>query len=216
MAAFTIGSRTFRSKAAALKEIQAVLYNQDYLGQPLKGADLELITDLFLRHPHCEEKMVKGVSGFTVMVNGGTPGFKKTNGFHVTHPDGTTSMWSLYVALDGKETESPFARAARLAIAPGQIYVKEETYGDLDAIICEECCVNLVPKDGAHVHHEHPMTFAAILNSWISAFGEADVVPNDGIGYRFADRGVEEQFVGWHDDLAVRNVICTPCNLKIH
>lgn len=214
MTAFIIGDRNFKSKAAALREIQTVLRNPAYLGNPLKGDDLALITDLFLLHPSCEEKMANGMLGLTVQINGGVIGFGKSNGFHVMHPDGTTTMWSLYTALNG-ETRNPFERAARLAIAPGQQKVRHDTYGSLEEILCEECLINLVPKAGAHVHHELPMTFAKILETWVSAYGEADVVPNNGIGYRFADPEVEQEFVAWHDDLARRNVICTPCNLKL-
>jgi hypothetical protein len=207
---FTIGTFKFRTKKAAITELRDVLNFRYRPGECLTSVDHDLIEALFQMHPERDIKAAKGVEGFTVEWNE-KDGYARTRGFHVLHPDGSTTDFSFYVCLNNNFVRTTFEEAARAAIMPSQRLLRD-TWEAAGGRNCTRCG-KAISGSRAHVHHEQPYRFRDLLKIWREKHGEPAVIANPDFGADFADQSVKRRFVEWHDSIAVRTVLCAACNL---
>lgn len=204
---FAIGIRTFETKAAAIAEVRHILNNYA-IDMPLIAADGVLLRDLFSMHPDAAAKSFKGMCGIAVRIND----FQgcMSRGFHVLHPDGTSTDFSYRPCFNAKLAEPSVFAAMRAAIMLGQRRVLISYFMSKEVMPCPRCNAPIRRQD-AHVHHHDPK-FRTIAADYIERFGEPETVSSETFGDDFRLISDKARWVEYHDARAVRSVLCAPCN----
>lgn len=207
MACIRLGRFWFRRKGDAVAEVRRILHASTFDVQ-LVGDEQEIVRALFDLHPHSAEvKQRKGVLGFAVKENNFHGA--RTRGFHVLHGRDTTPFSYLTCFNPERAVPDPLA-TMRAAIILGQRTVLQAFFAGRQEAPCSYCATT-TPKSGAHVHHEAPK-FRAIAEDYFAAFGRPNCVSSPYLGDSFADLSEHNRWVKFHDERAIRVVVCSACN----
>ena len=204
---FFIGDRFFSRKGDAEKEVKNILASYD-IGSPLVGADLDLVLALLERHSERDAKVAKGVAGIAPKWNNAN-GFR-TKGFHVLHPDGSSTAWSYLHCFNPTSQMSP-AAAMRYAVVQSQKAARAAWVFDLGEV-CGACGCSLTDGDNGEMHHEAPWSFKALAACFTQSFGQPAMRYEPLVGPVMADETQAAQWVAFHDKRAKRSLLCTPCH----
>lgn len=208
---FAIGTKSFPTKGAAAEEIRRILHAAE-LDQPLRGADAVLIRDLFELHPRGAEKVALGVDGVVVKLNrrdGAT-----ARGFHVIHPDGTTTGFSYKPCLTPSSDKPSALAAMRGTILLSQRRVRVAAFLRSGRALCAHCQIWIDGTARGEVHHEPLHTFGALAAEWLRLNGEPEIVHSADWGDDFKSAAAKQSWIAFHDARARRVVICQPCHYR--
>lgn len=172
--------------------------------------DVAFLHDLVAMHPEASEKIGSGIAGFRVASDG-----RLGVCFWIDRSDGTSTDFSFVRCL----SPSPwrlFSDAARTAIEPQINSVRSGiVFGKSVCAVSGE----LLQPGSTHVDHSYPMTFSALLLSWISDrsldWQSIEVSRGDGQTIRrFVDSQVESDWSRFHLDRAVLRTVTAKQNLS--
>lgn len=202
-----LASREFKTKKDAIAEIRRILHLTP-LGDRIEGADLDLLTALFQRHPgaakECAHKGI--VLGFIVQEHSYHGAI--TRGFYALHLRSTTPF-SYQTCLNPELHTPDHLKVMRATIMTGQHRAKLEFFRFRDTAACPRCMKQMAFYD-AHVHHLPPK-FRDIASAYIAAFGEPKC-ESATLGDQFCDAAERERWQQFHDERAKLEVICAACN----
>ncbi len=204
MATLTLGLRSFRSKDAARAEIRRILHSRE-IDRELTDTDDTLIRALYNQHPRKDGSP----RAFCVGIN--RYHGADTRGFQALYDDGSRKPWSYIPCLTPENDAPNLLSAMRAAIIPSQRDALRNAYQSRDIIRCYHCKSD-VEKPAAHVHHLPPK-FRDIASAFIGLVG-IPVVRTAALGDDFADQGLKQRWVAFHDAVAQRVVLCADCNRK--
>ena len=179
---YVLGEETYTSKSAVEARCRAILGPMPRREYTLSGADLEFVRTLFEQHPDAREKSdVGGPKSFRVVAS-----VKGTHCLAVARADGTWERWSYASAIKPPTPWARFVAVARHVIDP-QILAFRATVPEHVSAVSGVAIVG-----NGHVDHAFPMTFDAILRSFVTA--HAIDVPS----VAYVDRA--DGFTWWVDD----------------
>ena len=207
MARFVIGTTSFPTKEAAKNAVRAILNGVD-LEARITGDRAVFIAHLFALHPGAAEKAAPGVTGHMVRLNDMNGAI--TRGFHVIHPNNTTTAWSYLPCLNPRLSEPSFTGAMRAAIMLSQASFRRQVFGRADFTNCRYCG-NAVERKIAHIHHEAPK-FRDLVRNFVAEHGAPEVVSSANFGDDFANIDAKRLWIEYHDARAKRVLVCAPCN----
>lgn len=209
----TVNGTTFPSKAE-LEAYTKALLRRYKPGQQLDMFDQAFMTDLLLRHPSADEKIGCGVASISVE----RMGFN-TQGFMLTRVDGTRIDFSYKQCIRPFTHASKIKFALRRAIVDQVLDVKEQVFPG--PFVIAQCPVTGKPMEyhEAHVDHEPPLTFAALVEAWMAERGLTfdDIpthAPADGIGAAIPD-AIAADWAEWRRCHARLRVISAYANLHL-
>lgn len=200
MPRFTIGRRGFPTKGAAEKKVREVLHGAT-IGQPLVGADFDLIRALVDLHPSAKEKLAGGCVTIEVRLN---PPYKsKDRGFWIVHEDGSTIDFSYKIALSGKRhsDDRHLVQACRSAIRAVVSSYKRDRFNGRAMALCE-MTGEAMSWDEAIVHHHGEWPFKRIASEWLA---QCQVLPRVFVALLdvvFDDVKEANDFLRFHNDRA--------------
>lgn len=209
---YTIAGLTFDTQKDLAAYVSALL--RRYWGPvQLQDDEATFMSELLLRHPSAEEKIGCGLKAIWIKRNG-TFG----NGFYVERTDGT------FIDFSYKQCIRPFTHASkakfafRRAIVDQVIEVKSAAFGDADTILCMETG-EPITWQMAHVDHEPPLTFAALLIEYTSLRAiDLNTIelyePKGGIGSLLPPE-IEADWAEWHRQRAKLRVISAEANMRL-
>lgn len=200
----------------ATDAVKHVLNNKSKIGEKITGEDAELLMALLENHPDYELITTKGFDHFTIKHNSNkAAGWVLTRGFHVVHPDRTSTSFSYPSCLKPRTYRSRLYEAGRNMISLSQLDFRIE-HGNR--------CVKCGAQRSLHTHHKD-FTFKQTLDNWhYLHFGS--ITDNEG-AVEFISVGEptpalvfkvrpEQDFLKFHDDFATREVLCLQCHSDEH
>jgi uncharacterized protein DUF3223 len=207
-----IGDTFFRTKKDVLATVREIK-KRNIVDVPLQGADLAFMRDVLDLHPSRDEKLARGFAGIAMRLNL-TPGGAPDHGFHVLHPDGTSSPFSFLVALGVKPAVPDPRAAARFAVADDIVAYKKQRFAGGDTIIDDETGEELRWED-AEVDHAGNWPFRRIWVEYVIAFGRPNnlVKAEQGIGWVLPPAEAE-RFREFHKQLAVLRIVHRDVNAQ--
>lgn len=210
---YEIAGHTFETQKDLVAHVQAILRRYSAPAR-LEGDDAAVMGDLLLRHPRAEEKIGVGVAAIWIRRNLGGFG----NGFFVERNDGTSVDFSYKQCIRPQTNASKAKFAFRRAIDTQVIAVKRDTFGPYDVLTCP-ITGEPMSWDTAHVDHEPPLTFAALLAEYCELRGvDLDTLelfePRSGIG-KILPIAIEQDWAAWHEARAKLRVISAEANIKL-
>ena len=215
MAALTyIVNGQFFSTQRDLEQYTQALLRNARMGARLEGNDAAFMADLLERHPSAERKIGCGVAAIWVRSNG-----KFGRGFWLERHDGTWEDFSYKQCLRPFTHASKCKFAFRRAIDAQVIACKSAVfYADGMELPCP---ITSQPMtwETAHVDHQPPRTFAALLEHYMERRGLSfdDIALEEapgGIG-KMLPPNIAEDWAQFHADHAVLRVISAEANLKL-
>lgn len=211
---YTIAGRFFATQKDLAAHVSAMLrdYGQ-YAPAQLLGDDAAFMGDLLLRHPSAERKIGCGVAALWVRRNGAFG-----NGFYVERTDGTLVDFSYKQCIRPFTHASKAKFAFRRAIDDQVLAVKKAVFDDGALITCPITGEPIV-WETAHVDHEPPTTFAALLADYCALRGiDLDSLelyePRSGIG-KLLPPAIERDWSDWHRAHARLRVISAEANMNL-
>lgn len=209
---YTIGGHFFSTQKDLASFIGAILRRYPSPTR-LEGEDAAIMGDLLLRHPSADMKIGCGVRAIWIRRNG-TFG----NGFYVERRDNTWIDFSYRQCLRPFTQASKAKFAFRRAIDDQVLIVKQAAFYDSETIICP-VTNEAITWDAAHVDHEPPRTFAALLTEYcIDRSINLDDLelfePRSGIG-KLLPPAIEQDWAAWHEERARLRVISAEANIKL-
>lgn len=213
MITYTIAGHTFETQKDLAAHVQAILRHYSAPAR-LDGDDAAVMGDLLLRHPRADEKMGVGVAAIWIRRNSGGFG----NGFFIERTDGIFVDFSYKQCIRPQTNASKAKFAFRRAIDQQVIAVKKEVFDAAPFLLCPITGEPMV-WESAHVDHEPPRTFAALLAEYCALRGvDLDTLelyePRSGIG-KVLPPMIEQDWATWHKEHARLRVISAEANLKL-
>lgn len=211
---YTIAGRYFDTQKDLAAHISAML--RDY-GQHapvrLLHEDEAFIGDLLLRHPSADRKVGCGVAAIWVRRNGAFG-----NGFYIERTDGTLIDFSYKQCIRPFTHASKAKFAFRRAIDDQVLALKKAVFLTNSLITCPVTGESIT-WETAHVDHEPPLTFAALLAEFCTLRGiDLDAIdlfePKSGIG-KLLPPIIEEDWACWHRERAHLRVISAEANMNL-
>lgn len=211
----TIGGETFRTKEAAVARVRGILYGA-VEGEALPSQDFAFVLDLLLRHPRANEKIGCGVRDIRVETN---RTWRAQRYFRLCRVDGTSTDFSFLKCIRRHSATSDFKSACRAAIREQILAFKSAFFREhrdgCDTVRCAISGAEVGFYD-AHVDHEPPWTFDAIVASFIPEHGlvlSQVRFLRDSFGVQFADPTLKEAFGAFHRQRAQLRVVSAHANL---
>jgi hypothetical protein len=210
--------QAFRTKREAEEYFSALLARQT-IGQLIEGSDYDDLMWLLQQHPAAGEKIGAGVGGFTTWVTsyGG-------RGFRIIRVDGTATDFSYLKCIRGSGShKSLVEKALRAAVKQDIIDFRDAYFRTHDLAGHAPCEFSGKPitKADAHVDHEAPFYFSALVDSFLAARGlypeDVEITPSrdNEEGRRLTDPVLQEAFREHHRRLAAPRIVHRDINLKI-
>lgn len=210
---YTVNNQFFASQRELEQYTQAIL-RAARMGARLDRDSEAFMADLLERHPSAERKIGCGVRAIWVRSNG-----KFGRGFWIERTDGTWEDFSYKQCLRPFTHASKCKFAFRRAIDDQVIAVKSAVFYQDDMTL--PCPITGEPMvwETAHVDHEPPHTFAALLEQYMERFG----LTFDAIDLAEARGGIGKQlppdlaahWAAWHQVHAVLRVISADANVRL-
>lgn len=209
---YTIAGVTFETQKDLAAYVSALLRS----ARPpirLSGDDTAFMGDLLLRHPSAERKIGCGVAAIWIKRNG-----VFGNGFYVERIDGTFEDFSYKQCIRPFTHASKAKFAFRRAIDEQVIAVKKAAFYDSSVLYCP-ITDEPITWETAHVDHEPPLTFAALLTEYCALRGiDIDTIdlyePKTGIG-KLLPPYIELDWAEWHRARACLRVISADANIRL-
>lgn len=218
--AIILGGQQFKTKAEATEFVRSILHGT-IPGGTLTGENEFVIRDLLELHPESTQKIGCGVDHIEVRtnrINGGA-----TPGFWVVRTDGSETDFSYKNCINGKKPtgRADFIRACRTAILP---HINEERRRFFAEAPSPSCALTGVPltQNTAHVDHCPPLTFARIIDAFVTLYGinpddpyltspdvDGQLIPT------LSDPTLHDRFIQFHNNHAKLRVISRNANLNI-
>ena len=210
-----IGSRFYRTKAAATEAVREVLHRYPP-GAMLTGEDADFVADLLDRHPERDLKVGVGVASFHVQRDG-------WGGvcFGLTRTDGTrTDFGGISKCLEPPSPEARARAAFRNEVTSQVIAFRDGMREEHGSFV--RCAVTnaLIQIDDAHVDHADP-TFEALLAGFLPtrglALGVVDVQPtrdNETMAL-LADRALAKAWFDYHHTHKKLRIVSRYANLSL-
>jgi hypothetical protein len=210
---YTIAGILFTRKADMEAHTREILHRYRP-GMRLDLIDEAFVVDLLLRHPSADTKIGTGVAAIWVQ----RLGFG-SQGFVVERTDGTIIDFSYKRCIRPVTHASRVKFAMRRAIADQIIAVKQTIFPDRWITAICPITGEEMTYHNAHVDHEPPATFAALVQAYLDEMGVTfDDIPvegaPDGIGTIIPD-GWVRHWAAWHYEHAQLRVISAYANLKL-
>jgi hypothetical protein len=209
---YTVGDRTFPTQQELVSYVQTILRSSRAPVQ-LVGEHAAVMSDLLLRHPRADLKVGSGVAAIWVRRNG-----VFGNGFFVERTDGTLIDFSYKQCIRPQNHATKAKFAFRRAIDGQVLAVKTAAFAENELL---RCPINgeLIMWTTAHVDHEPPRTFAALLTAYCAERGiDLDTIelyePSNGIG-KLLSPDIEADWAAWHETRAVLRVISAEANTRL-
>jgi hypothetical protein len=225
-AEIAVGPHVFRHKYLAREHIQGIL-RRNHLSRVTDPEEHEFLVHLLQRHPLASQKIGVGISHFTV-----DKSYEKrppiTYCFHVHRTDGTSTDFSYRWCLDSKAPNQGMGAAQlpkqywteslRGAVYPQTHRFKVAAFADCDFVTCpisgEE-----IQWDEAHVHHEPPHTFVALVDGWLAQEGItiSEVELSSADKTSSGELGCSKQLASWqqyHKEHARLQVVSARANMS--
>jgi len=192
----TVGVKgtTYASQKALTMRIQDIIKRTGC--GPLAANDEEFMVEVLLNHPEWDEKTDRQLDHLEVADHHGEWG-APTRGFNIVRKDGTKVDVSFRTAITakGRPWKQDVAIAARIAIKDQITACRIRDAGKP----CPVCKTAL--DDDAHVDHEAPDTFDALLTRWLRSKGLYwdDIKLEDRGTYPvFMEKSLEGDWVSFH------------------
>lgn len=209
---YTVANEYFPTQRELVQRVSALLKSYHAPVQ-LSGADAALMHDLLLRHPSADVKVGCGVKAIWILRNRAFG-----NGFYIERIDGS------FVDFSYKQCVRPFTHATkakfafRRAIEEQVLEVKQAAFYVSDTLICP-VSGDAITWETAHVDHEPPLTFAALLEAYCGErlldLDTIDLIePASGIGKHLPPALVHD-WASWHRMYARLRVISAEANIKL-
>lgn len=218
------GHLSFPTKKDGEEHFRAIMVRH-LLNVPIAGHDLVDLVALLENHPRADEKIGSGIENIQVELSG-YAGVGNGNGdrcFHVYRSDGTKDNFSFKKCVSG-EDYSPFRKfleASRHAVHDILHYKKAHRFekdgiGSPAKVSCAISGELLTFKD-AHLDHFNPF-FADIVRNFLT-HNKLDpstvAYSDDGYGKSFLDAGLNDNFIAYHERVAVLRLIHKTRNLAL-
>lgn len=215
---YTIADRFFASQKELVAYVSALLRSA-HPPMRLTGDDAAFMGDLLLRHPSADRKIGCGVAAIWIKRNcHDNPYAVFGNGFYVERTDGT------FIDFSYKQCIRPFTHATkakfafRRAIDDQTLAVKKVAFRDSEVLICP-VTDEPITWETAHVDHEPPLTFAALLADYCGERGiDLNTIelyePRSGIG-KLLPPDIEMDWADWHRARACLRVISADANVRL-
>lgn len=209
---YTIAGHTFETQKDLVIYVQAILRRYRAPAQ-LSADDTAFMGDLLQRHPSAEIKIGCGVQSIWIRRNGAFG-----QGFYVDRVDGTSTDFSYKQCIRPFTHASKAKFAFRRGIDDQVIAVKYTAFATAETIICPETG-EPITWETAHVDHEAPWTFAALLAEYCE-LREIDLntielyESKSGIG-KLLPPAIEVDWAYWHDQHATLRVISAEANIRL-
>jgi hypothetical protein len=209
--AFRIGSKAFKTKAAAERHIREMFWRYPPMGA-LAGEDLEFALALIEMHPSRAIIVGPGIRSIEVQP---VPWHEDQRRFKVTRTDTSWFDFSWRNALSPKSAARKLAGVLRHLIAEDVCRFKEEHFRG----ICETCGAPIEPED-CHVDHAYPFTFNRLMRDWLQfeRLTAHDVTIVAQTGYEqysyLEDSALAQSWREYHEINAQLRCVCRRCNLS--
>lgn len=211
---YTIAGRHFATQKDLASYVSAMLrdYGQ-HVPVRLMHEDEAFIGDLLLRHPSVDRKVGCGVAAIWIRRNGAFG-----NGFYVERTDGTLIDFSYKQCIRPFTQASKAKFAFRRAIDDQVLAIKKAVFYNAGQIVCP-VTNEVITWETAHVDHEPPLTFAALLAEFCTLRAiDLDTIdlyePKTGIG-KLLPPAIEADWSLWHRDRARLRVISAEANMNL-
>jgi hypothetical protein len=210
---YTVNGQHFGTQRELEQYTQAILRHYRPPTR-LTGDDGAFMADLLERHPSAERKIGCGVQAIWIRSNG-----KFGVGFYVERTDGTFEDFSY------KQCLRPFTHASKCKFAfrraiDAQVNTVKRRAFTRDGMVLP-CPITGQPMtwETAHVDHEPPRTFAALLEQFMTEIGISydDIALEEspgGIG-KALPADLARVWAAWHACEAVLRVISAEANLRL-
>jgi hypothetical protein len=210
---YDIAGHTFETQKDLVAHVQSILHRYPAPTR-LEGDDAVVMSDLLTRHPRAEEKIGGGIRAIWIRRNMGGFG----NGFFLERVDGTWVDFSYKQCVRPQTNASKAKFAFRRAIDKQVIRVKTAAFDTVSLVYCP-VTGDPITWDTAHVDHEPPLTFAALLAEYCALRGvDLDTIelyePKSGIG-KILPPHIEVDWSIWHEERAQLRVISAEANIKL-
>lgn len=210
---YIIAGHTFETQKDLVAHVQQIL--RRYMAPArLEGDDAAVMGDLLLRHPRADIKVGIGVAAIWIRRNSGGFG----NGFFVERVDGVFVDFSYKQCVRPQTNATKAKFAFRRAIDTQVIAVKKDAFDTVSRLYCPITGEPML-WETAHVDHEPPLTFAALLAEYCALRGvDLDTLelyePRSGIG-KLLSPAMEADWAAWHKERAILRVISAEANMKL-
>lgn len=207
---YIVGGIVFTTKIDLEAYVKNIL-NSAPIGR-LNPADEAFIADLLTNHPSAETKIGTGVQSIRV----GSNGFSG-RAFFVTRTDNTEVDFSYKQCIRPFTYATKVKFAFRKAISDQVIAVKRTVFPDRYAVIHCPITGDPMTYTDAHVDHEPPNTFAALLQAYLEERGLTyDDIPLVECGIGKALPGdIAADWAFWHAQRARLRVISGYANTRL-
>jgi hypothetical protein len=209
---YTIADEYFATQQQLVARIQGILHGAR---APLRlaGADAALMADVLQRHPRAEEKIGIGIAALWIKRNGAFG-----NGFFIERTDGTWIDYSYKQCIRPQTNATKAKFAFRRAIDAQVIVVKRAAFALTDTVTCP-ITGEPITWETAHVDHEPPRTFAALLAEYCAERAiDLDTIDlyesKSGIG-KLLPPAIAQDWAAWHQERARLRVISAEANIKL-
>ncbi len=215
---YTFDGQYFPTQQAAKSAIQSILYSQP-LGEPLAPAHLNFMMAVLEHHPAADIKIGCGVARIEVRAN---TRFSTGRTFWLVRHDGTATDFSFMECLKPSTNAQKVQGAFREAIGDQLATFKLDwfrTQAQPDTtVLCPILNISVGWED-AHVDHERPLTFVALVEAFISTrqLNVDDIAVRDRedgrIGKVIADELLAAEWAAYHRAQAKLRVVSKQANL---
>lgn len=157
-----LGPHVFTTKKAVDAHVRDILHSAE-IGAPLRGTAFDVVADLLLHHPNCEEKIGVGVATICVLIerNWGT------RHFQITRADDSTTDFSFKKCINPPSKLTLFKCASRHVIADQIVAFRNAAFDAAGGqLFCPINFTALKPHT-AHVDHIPPHTFDALVQQFL-------------------------------------------------
>lgn len=216
---YTIAGRTFDTQKDLVAHVQTILRSYTAPAR-LEGDDAAVMSDLLLRHPRAEDKIGVGIAAIWIrrFQRHDAGRVFSANGFFVERIDGTFADFSYKQCIRAQTNATKAKFAFRRAINEQVIAIKKAAFATHAQVLCPVLC-EPITWDTAHVDHEPPLTFAALLMDYCAERDiDLDTIelyePKDGIG-KLLPPNIETDWAAWHQERAQLRVISAEANVKL-
>jgi hypothetical protein len=213
---YDLGGESYSTQADVLERCRRIWASAALLGQRVGGADESFVADLFALHPEAEVKGRGGVAGFVVDLEPSG----RLRCFWVERADGSRVDFSVGKCLRQKPAEREVADRVLLAMREAVRPQVLEARAALPVVFRCPVTGDPVSRDGAHIDHAAPGTFAVLVRLWlgVEALGFDGVVlakATESAHWQMGDEAQLGSWVAFHRSRAVLRGVARRANLSV-
>lgn len=161
-----IGGQVFRTKGEA-KKFFGGIRDRYPDGAPLGPEDDALLRELLACHPEAADKTGTGVAHFTVETDFH---YGRTRHFTVHRVDGSSTDFSYYACINGRNERADRLGALRHAMQDQIVAFRERAFATGQPVVCPLRGV-AITREAYHVDHTPPASFDVLVQGWLRSQG---------------------------------------------